>query len=627
MANADDIAAVLAGSATWALIEADCLNVLREMPDACVDAVVTDPPAGMAFMQAEWDDFRRARNPNDTGRNSVFGRMSSHGPEYGRDRSWEQPVSEHGFTDGGERLPAPTIGSSRNPMCRTCHKHKRGWKDHPGCQCATPDYDDEHHLGTRDHFIEWLTAIMQECLRVLKPGGHALVWSIPRTSHWTATAIEDSGFEIRDKIAELYSTQDAWQELIGTLGAEQLTMLARALGDDSCVLHIFGSGFPKSLDVSKAIDKAAGAERKVVGYDASRARPNRLYEGGAIGNIGGTGKVSDRTDNGATLTAPATPEAAQWAGFGTALKPACEHWILARKPIERTVAANVLKWGTGAINVDACRVATSDEWKASTRGPSDSIGTFKTKERTTEQHGAGRWPANLVLSHTSECRCVGTKRVKSSDRPGHEGKQSVVHVFGPEHMHSSVQHADADGRETVEAWECAPGCAVAELDRQSGELGVGRWPGERGVGGLSTGGHSGQTGLSQRDADAGGASRFFYTAKASRSERDQGLAHLPASTGGQATDRVDGSAGLDSPRAGAGRKGGITQEKREVLPGQINRVGRARSELSAGNRKREAIGEVERVPSQRDVLRGDLPVRAHRMETNDAVPRNTLPCI
>ena len=139
--------------------------------------------------------------------------------------------------------------------------------------------------------------IWKECLRVLKPGGHMIVFGAPRLYHRLTCQIEDAGFEVRD-----------------------------------CLMWLFGSGFPKSLDVSKAIDKEAGAKREVVGYDASRARPNRLYEGGAIGNVGGTGKVSDRTDNGATITASSTPEAIEWDGWGTALKPAYEPILLVRKP-------------------------------------------------------------------------------------------------------------------------------------------------------------------------------------------------------------------------------------------------------------------------------------------------------
>src|SRR5579859_7715590 len=160
----------------------------------------------------------------------------------------------------------------------------------------------------------------REVLRVLKPGGYLLAFGGTRTYHRMVCAVEDAGFEIRDQIG--------W---------------------------VFGSGFPKSMNVGKAIDKAAGAERVVVGYDASRARPNRLYEGGALGNLGGTGKVSDRTDNGATITAPATDAAKQWEGWGTALKPAWEPIVVARKPLIGTVAENVMRYGTGALNIDGCR--------------------------------------------------------------------------------------------------------------------------------------------------------------------------------------------------------------------------------------------------------------------------------
>lgn len=156
---------------------------------------------------------------------------------------------------------------------------------------------------------------MRECLRVMKPGAHGLVWALPRTSHWTATALEDAGFEIRD-----------------------------------CVYHLFGSGFPKSLDVSKAIDKAAGVEGEIIGK-------NPAYRDKAYTWSGGQGETPMRPE---FKRGPATDAAKQWAGWGTALKPAVECWWLVRKPCsEKTVAANVLKWGTGALNIDASRIAGS----------------------------------------------------------------------------------------------------------------------------------------------------------------------------------------------------------------------------------------------------------------------------
>ena len=350
----------------------------------------------------------------------------------------------------------------------------------------------------------WLTtAVWRECLRVLKPGGHALVWAIPRTSHWTATAVEDAGFEIRDVIA-----------------------------------HLFGSGFPKSLDVSKTIDKAAGAEREVVGRasrpDGSAPCDNCIApkcSGNAYANGVAGGDANDKY-----ITVPATAEAAQWSGWGTALKPAREDWILARKPLDGTVASNVLRYGTGAINVDACRVATGDDLNGGAyvgerreRDERTNTGTvpgaafLSSLDRGLGEfkQPVGRWPANLVLSH-SECA------------------------------------EDA----------CAPDCPVAELDRQSGDStsigGSGPASKNRRGDGRTVGAWMSRA--SGGFGDTGGASRFFYTAKASRSERDAGLAHLPASTGGQATDRKDGSAGLDSPRTGAGRKGGARNTHPTVKP-------------------------------------------------------------
>ncbi|MEV5001979.1 DNA-methyltransferase [Nocardioides sp. LML1-1-1.1] len=388
----------------------DCLDVLRELPDASVDAVVTDPPYGLGFMGKEWDSL---------------------------------PPGE-----------------------------------------------------------EWA----RECLRVLKPGGHLLAFGGSRTWHRLAVAIEVGGFEIRDSIAWLY-----------------------------------GSGFPKSLDVSKAIDKRPGflrhkefaeemygrrlllglsladVQREVVGSqtgavwnwehhqfpsakwwpklkatlhmddkwdeviaEAEREKVGERTTGRGAGK-GSTPIVGDSENR--DITAPSTDAARSWQGWGTALKPAFEPIVVARKPLAGTVAANVLAHGTGALNIDGCRIETTDDLNggayaevggrsesASLRAGSGMNVPGKTVGKDFTQP-SGRWPANVVLD---------------------------------EHQ-------------------------AAELDEQSGTLTSGymRPDVDRTTRqGDAYGTFSART-ATETYGDTGGASRFFYVAKASSEERPRvdGVAH------------------------------------------------------------------------------------------------------
>ena len=210
--------------------------------------------------------------------------------------------------------------------------------------------------------------VWREVLRVLKPGGHLLAFAGTRTQHRMASAIEDAGFEIRDMIA--------W---------------------------VYGSGFPKSLNVSKAIDKAAGAEHL---REFSHKNPaDRPYT-----HISGETSTGWQSPVRPDKTKPATPEAQQWNGWGTALKPALEPITVARKPLNSTVAANVLEHGTGAINVDACRVAfgnTTEEnhTKAQYARQAKSGARYFNQEgdavtfNYNSKQPKGRFPANLILSY------------------------------------------------------------------------------------------------------------------------------------------------------------------------------------------------------------------------------------
>jgi DNA modification methylase len=304
--------------------------------------------------------------------------------------------------------------------------------------------------GGRNAWIAWMASIAAECLRVLKPGGHAFVWALPRTSHWTATAWEDAGFEVRDRVA-----------------------------------HVFGSGFPKSLNVGKQIDKDAGAEREVVGVDTQKVKQQTGQRN--------TAALNDRIANNGNITAPATPEAQQWDGWGTALKPAMEDWWLFRKPLaERTVAANVLEWGTGAINVDGCRVGTDDNMArpaSNGRHMEDrpwvhrrQAAGLPSRPETTDT-GKGRWPANLILSYPEDEYDANGKLLPNP------GKDEVLEGFPV---------------------------------TTSGALNAGH---KQGAG--SFGKIGGETILRDYGGDTGSAARFYYVAKSSKRDRDEGCEGLP----------------------------------------------------------------------------------------------------
>ncbi len=354
--------------------------------------------------------------------------------------------------------------------------------------------DDYEHTGagfmgkTWDSFVPGPT-VWAEVHRVLKPGGHCLVFAGTRTFDMMALALRLAGFEIRDTLSWLY-----------------------------------GQGFPKSLDVSKAIDKAAGAEREVVGRNPNFRDPD-------------TNADHHQRWNGATMTgavtAPATPEAEQWEGWGTALKPAWEPIIVARKPLTGTVAANVLEHGTGALNIDACRVAGVVQAGAGStatfRGGDDNY----VKGTGRQYQSAGRWPANVVLGHHEDCAQVGERAVKATSLSSSVGAGSgdKSKVYGQAPSVITTGYGDADGTETVPAWECVEDCPVRLLDEQVGPLTSGA-PAVRRESGADRSGNTGAAfGAESRPAgsqmvgygDTGGASRFFYQAKAAKRERQFGM--------------------------------------------------------------------------------------------------------
>lgn len=258
--------------------------------------------------------------------------------------------------------------------------------------------------GGKAAWKAWMQEVATECLRVIKPGGHALVWAIPRTSHWTGDAWEDAGWQPREKI-----------------------------------YHAFGAGFPKSLNVGKAIDKAAGAKREVVG-DYVRLGDKKAYPVNSTSSV----EFNNPTTKG-FVTAPATPEAAQWEGWGTALKPAVEEWWLFRKPIEGTVANNVLKHGTGAINIDGCRVETQDNRDRIGGGKKGNGRCFgNSSEYDYLSHAAGRFPANLIHDGSDEVlECFPERKVAPSGKPSAGKQQSNNGVVNYGGYHSGLSYSDS----------------------------------------------------------------------------------------------------------------------------------------------------------------------------------------
>lgn len=494
----------------------DCLDVLPTLPDASVDAVVTDPPYGLSEMSA----------------GIVLQAIAA----------WM----------GGDRTHVP---DGRGFM-------GRNW----------------------DAFVP-PPGVWDECMRVLKPGGHLLAFAAPRTADLMTLSIRIAGFEIRDGID--------W---------------------------IFGQGYPKSLDISKAIDKQAVAAPL---WDDIRAHLRRwinvrgmtnaelnLAVGGAT-NGGGRasawlsekqskpelpskaqwvrlrevlrwddcplddiyGQVKDgaerpvidtRTsvrrggswagreragmfrpgETAYSTSGAATEDAGRWDGWGTALKPAHEPIVVARKPFTGTVAANVLEHGTGALNIGACRTGT--EARVNNAGGTGSLRRVSRVEQgyrptvTTSVGEAseilGRWPTNLVFSHSPRCELVGEQTVKGDTRSGQARGTRPGHFAEPGADSGSPRpNGHLYGDQVVPVFQCGPGCPVAELDQQSGVRASGANPTRRGsdksrsaYGEFKGGEHC----TPARGADSGGASRYFptfrYEPKAPASERPRvnGIEHV-----------------------------------------------------------------------------------------------------
>jgi DNA modification methylase len=253
--------------------------------------------------------------------------------------------------------------------------------------------------------------LWKECFRILKPGGYLLSFGSSRTYHRMAVKVEDAGFEIRDQI-----------------------------------MWVYGSGFPKSHNVGKAVDKILGNEREFLCHNPNHRESDALYKLSFQGGKGNGIKTIGHSE---------------WEGFGTALKPAHEPIVMARKPFKGSVAKNILKWSTGGINIDKCRIG-EDEIITNGYGKKG----FVASENYSPSKHIGRFPANIIFDKM----------------------------------------------------------AGEILDEQSGITSQGHWPDSKTTGfGYFGNGDTSYYGVGQKDNIKGGASRFFYCPKTSKKEREDGL--------------------------------------------------------------------------------------------------------
>ena len=380
------------------IICGDCVDVLKTFPAESFDSCVCDPPYGLEFMGKEWD-----------------------APWKDGKASKEFNTSCAGKLGGFKQLP--NHSRVNNLKCLNCGKWK--FSSNP-CNCDNPLFPNarlEAMNGFQKFTQDWAT----EALRVLKPGGYLLSFGGTRTFHRMACAIEDAGFEIRDTI-----------------------------------MWVYGSGFPKSLSIGKAVDKLQGNEREVVGMKRA---------GIAESPFGSPDESKKHIED--------TKGNSPYEGWGTALKPACEPICMARKPLgEKTVALNVLKYGTGGINVDGSRVGENPGYKYN----ADKNGTTfhglqgerikQTADKKGEQFiesNLGRFPANLI----------------------HDGSDEVLAGFP---------------------------------NSKAGKNKI-----EKGTGGIWNKGTN--LPIGPEYGDNGSAARFFYCAKASKGERNRGCEGLAEKEG------------------------------------------------------------------------------------------------
>jgi len=568
------------------LLFGDCLDAMREMAENSVDAVVTDPPYGLEFMGKEWDrltvyggitdgnDSPHARrhsvsfigSPNPTCRKcGGLKNLTSEGSGGRKKCRCEQPDFPMYHVDAGHAMQEWHLAWAREAF-RVLKPGGHlvafgGTRTYHRLACALEDAGFE----IRDQ-LQWIyasgfpkgrridNALFQETRRWLSSANVQRVEQLSKhirlpsngarePTALAAARIQPEGAPVLlMEIGRAGGSSEVMAILLSPSEAENIasnTTLSWNEGsaEDYAVMSKSTTATESETTIATRIWNSIQSHRT----SANAIPPNVSLADGStwpacivVKSLNGGGSKSQGIPILTALGDAMWNPVVRHEGFNVALKPAHEPICLARKPLsESTVAANVLRWATGAINVDGCRIgyesggslASNPSLRSSVKGGHGGhILAHEEQSREMIPHLSGRWPANVVLGHHPECVLRGAKRVKSTGGSQFDGDRSnATHDMGLARRVPRVI-GGLGGLEEVEDWACHPECPVRLLDEQSGELFSGRLgPGmvDHGKDERTYGAYAGRVIQQEFGNDRGGASRFFYCAKADNAERGE----------------------------------------------------------------------------------------------------------
>ena len=489
------------------MTHSDCIAYLRTLPDASVDSCVTDPPYELGFMGKKWDSSGIAYSVELWREVLRVLKPGAHLLAAGSSRTHHRmfcAIEDAGFE---VRDTLTHLFGQGFPKSLSVEKQLRNTFP-PGTQCSCA----QHSTGTDEDSQSGCPADSRSGDESLPSDAGVGQGAAPSQAGARARSRAGRPVDARGEAqASIFPDEASALPSSDYLPDRALLPSGDSQGRDSIPSGTSSStSYPDGTADNRTEPDKSGSDNSVCDSVSSSLRYPHIPRCEKCGKV----------------------NLSQWNGFGTALKPAAEYWCLARKPLEGTVSQNVLKHGTGGINVDGSRIDSGG-----THGSASSAGLGSGKPASgvpfvggviSAPHPKGRWPSNCLLSHAEGCVCTGTKRVKGTSaipRDPDKAENAIYGKFDKFTDDGSTRYADADGLETVETWQCVEGCPVRLLDEQSGEskstTGVRDPNGTMGY----HGGASGLPGIVSGHSDTGGASRFFYTAKSSKSDREHFNTH------------------------------------------------------------------------------------------------------